>query len=258
MEYSSQRVLLLPGFGEDDKIFRKIKPYLNGYHLLYVDYRDVLRKFEVENITMDKFVDQMIDYYDINENDILIGHSLGGYISHKIKQLVNCPNCLIASFTDPSKIKFPVGFKRVIKLLTMKGMFTSRLFKEMLWKTYQKKPSVEEIEHTLSVFESYDKEDIFKLIKIIEPRKKSWTRIFKKNRIKRPSLIIHPMSDWIVKSPDESHIKVPGDHFALATYFEIVGQHLEDWMLGMQQEWAHKKELEMEFQLYDTPELWMA
>jgi len=251
-------VLLLPGFGEDDKIFRKIKPFLNGYHLLYVDYRDVLRKFEVEDISMDNFVQEMISYFDIGPNDILIGHSLGGYISHKIRQLVDCENCLIASFTDPSKIKIPVGFKRVIKMLTMKGMFTSRVFKEMLWKTYQKKPSVAEIEHTLSVFESYDKEDIYKLIKIIEPSKKSWTRIFRKNRLKRPSLILHPMSDWIVKSPDEEHIKVPGDHFALTTYCEIVGRHIEDWLLGMHQEWAHSKELELETHLYDQPELWIA
>lgn len=258
MECSSQRVLLLPGFGEDDKIFRKMKPYLNGYSLLYVDYRDVLSKFEVETISLDKFVQEMIEYYDITQNDILIGHSLGGFISHRIKQLVNCPNCLIASCTDPSKIKFPVSFKRIIKLLTMNGMFTSRVFKELLWKTYQRKPSVEEIEHTLTVFESYEKEDIFKLIKIIEPKKKSWTRIFRKNRIRRPSLIIHPIADWIVKSPDEDHIKVPGDHFALATYPEIVGQHLENWLLGMQQEWAHSKEMELEFRLYDQPELWIA
>ncbi len=258
MEYSSQRVVLLPGFGEDDKIFRKIKPFLNGYSLLYVDYRDVLRKFEVENITMDKFVHELIEYYDINSKDILIGHSLGGYISHKIKQSTDCHNCLIASFTDPSKIKIPVGFKRVIKLLTMKGMFTSKLFKEMLWKTYEKKPSVAEIEHTLSVFDSYNKEDIYKLIKIIEPKKKSWTRLFRKNRTKRPSLILHPMSDWIVKSPDEEHIKVPGDHFALTTYFEIVGQHLEDWLLSLHQEWAHSKELELEYRLYEQPELWIA
>lgn len=258
MNCYSQRIILLPGFGEDDKIFRNLNPYIEGYELLHVDYRDVLRKFNVDNITLKSFIDQMIKYYDITSTDILIGHSLGGFISHQIRQKVDCSNCLIASFTDPSKIKLPVSFKRLIKWLTMSGMFTSKVFKDAIYKTYENKPSVKEIEHTLTVFEDYGKEDIYKLIKIIEPEKRSWTNLFIRRKSIKPSMIIHPLSDWIVNRPDEAHITVPGDHFALATNFDIVGKHLETWLLSLHQEWAHSKELELERRIYEEYHHWVA
>ncbi len=258
MDYFKQRLILLPGFGEDDRIFRNLAPQFKQYDILHVDYRDVLRNFNVKDITLRKFIESMIRYYDINDSDILIGHSLGGFIAHQIRQTVDCQNCLIASFTDPSKVKLPVSYKRLMKFLTMKGMFTSKLFKEVVWTTYKRKSSAVEIENVLSVFESYSKEDIYKLIKIVEPQKRKWTKLFVRKQVSKPSLIIHPASDWIIKRPDEDHIKVKGDHFALATNYEIVGKHLENWLLAMHLEWAHSKELAIEQQIFEEYELWVA
>ncbi len=242
-----KRIILLPGFGEDKRIFRKLEPYLEGYDLLYADYRSVLHRFSPDDIVVGDFVKELSEYYSIDKEDILIGHSLGGYISHVLRQQLHCDNCLIASFTDTKKIKLPFNYKRLVKWVTHKGLFTSKALKRIIRFKYHKNPAMPELENSLEVFEEYGKEDIYKLIRMIQPRPVGileWLR--SKPEPLRPSLILHPVRDSIVAPPSEPYIKLPGNHFSPATHPEIVGEHISKWLLQLKREKAHELELEAE------------
>ncbi len=244
-----KRIVLLPGFGEDKRIFRKLKPYLHGYDLLHVDYRSVLHLFSPEDIIVEDFVAALHAHYSINKEDILIGHSLGGYISHVLRQQLGCDNCLIASFTETKKIKLPFNYKKLVKWFTNKGFFTSPTLKQLIRLKYHNKPSMPEIENSLEVIQQYGKEDIYKLIRMIQPRSRGildWLR--SKPAPLRPSLILHPVKDLIVARPSEPHIPIPGDHFSHATHPEIVGGHIAKWLLRLKREKAHELEMQAELE----------
>lgn len=239
----------MPGFGEDKRIFRKLAPYLEGYDLLHVDYRSVLHQFSPEDIIIDDFAKALQAHYSLNKEDILIGHSLGGYVSHILRQQIGSDNCLIASFTETKKIKLPFNYKKLVKFFTNKGLFSSQALRQIVRLKYHNTPSMVEIENSLEVFQEYGKEDIYKLIRMIQPRPRGileWLR--PKPKQLRPSLILHPAKDMIVARPSEPHIQIPGDHFSHATHPEISGKHIEKWLIRLKREKAHELEMLAEFE----------
>lgn len=242
-----KRIVLLPGFGEDKRIFRKIAPYLSDYELLHVDYRSVLHRFTPENIELPDFISALHEHYGISQDDILIGHSLGGFISHRLRQQLGCDNCLIASFTNPKKIKLPYNYKKLAKWFTDKGGFTSIPFRQIVRIKYRNSTALPDLENSLEVFAQYGKQDIYKLIRLIQPRWKGWLDWLRPAPTElSPSLILHPQKDSIVAPPDEQHIKLPGNHFSPATHPEIVGRHLEAWLIRLKREKALDMEIEAE------------
>lgn len=243
-----KRIVLLPGFGEDKRIFRKIAPYLSNYELLHIDYRSVLDRFTPEDIEMKYFIEALRQQYSITKDDILIGHSLGGFIAHQFRQLLGCDNCLIASFTNPKKIKLPYNYRKLTKWITNnKGLFTSGTFKNIIRLKYHNHPAMPELENSLEVFEQYGKKDIYKLLRLLQPKRKSFLKWLLPDPIQiTPSLILHPIKDSIVAPPDEPHIQLPGNHFSPATQPELVGQHLEQWLIRLKREKALDMELEAE------------
>lgn len=244
-----KRIILLPGFGEDKRIFRKLKPYLKGYDLLHADYRSVLHLFSPEDIVVEDFVTALSEHYSIDKEDILIGHSLGGYISHVLRQQLGCDNCLLASFTETKKIKLPFNYKKLVKWFSDKGLFTSSALQQLVWLKYYNKPFILEIENSLEVIQEYGKEDIYKLIRMIQPRSRSileWLR--SKPAPLLPSLILHPVKDSIIARPSEPHILIPGDHFSHTTHPEIVGGYIEKWLLRLKREKAHELEMQAELE----------
>ena len=244
-----KRIVLLPGFGEDKRIFRKIALYLEDYDLLYADYRSVLYQFTSENIELNSFINTLSEYYDINENDILIGHSLGGYISHHLRQQLGCDNCLIASFTNPKKIKLPYNYKKLAKWFTDNGGFTSIPFRQIVRIKYRNSSALPDLENSLEVFEEYGKQDIYKLIRLLQPRWKGLLNWLRPSPAEvPPSLILHPKKDSIVAPPDEPYIELPGNHFSPATHPDIVGEHLRDWLIRLKREKAIDMEIKAELQ----------
>jgi len=242
-----KRIVLLPGFGEDKRIFRKIAPYLNDYELLYIDYRSVLHQFTPDDIEIHNFINALCRHYDINEDDILIGHSLGGFISHHLRQQLGCDNCLIASFTNPKKIKLPYNYKKLAKWFTDKGGFTSIPFRQIVRLKYRNSPALPDLENSLEVFQEYGKQDIYKLIRLLQPRWKGLLKwLLPVSAEVPPSLILHPKKDSIVAAPDEPHTQLPGNHFSPVTYPELVGEHLEAWLIRLKREKALKMEIEAE------------
>ncbi len=228
-----RRLILLPGFGEDHRIFRHVLPYLDGFTIEYVEYKPLLEKFDLDTITVKDFAQAILDEYKIAPNNYVIGHSMGGYLSHRLKQLEpGIANAMIASFTDPRKINTFLKYKKISHWLLNKGAHNWQLFRDAMQLRYKDRGSMGELEITFKVFESYKTEDLRKLAKMMFERPKgllNWLRSTVKYK-HSPGVMIHGIDDWIVSAPEERHYTTPGDHFNLATHPEIVGPLLHSWL----------------------------
>jgi hypothetical protein len=233
-----QRLLFLPGFGEDERIFRNIIRYFGAYDVEVLDYRTVLPVFSEKSIQLQSFIRSLINNYTISQNDILIGHSLGGFIAHHIRQEIGCPICLHSSFTDPAKIKVLLRNKFVAETAIQNGFFTSFAFRKGARLLYALKDSKEEMECVLDTLSSYGEENILKLVLLFFNRKKrllNWLRSSPSYDY-APNLILHPKKDNIISAPDEDYILIPGDHFSIATYPQKSVFIILDWLKELQQQ----------------------
>lgn len=233
-----QRLLLLPGFGEDERIFRNVINYFGAYDVEVLDYSDVLPFFSYKSIQLQSFIEAIIKSYDISAKDILIGHSLGGFIAHHIRQRVGCPICMHSSFTDPAKIKVLIGNKFLIKKTIRNGLFRSSMFKKGARLLHSADASKEDMEHVLEKLGNYGSANILKLVYLFFNRKKRFLNWLRSNPDYDflPNLIIHPKSDNIVNPPDEDYFEVNGNHFSISTHPQQSIFIISNWLRELQQQ----------------------
>lgn len=215
-----RRIILLPGYGEDERIFRHLEATLASYRYVIVDYKRILPHFKPSNIKLERFIKRLIFTYCITERDILIGHSLGGYLAHHIRQVTGCEACLHSSFVHPSKIKILLRSQAIIKHTVGRGVLNTPLAKAITQWRYQNQPSAQEIDQVMHLLDEYGPEDVLKLTLLFFRRRKrtlGWLRSTPAYALP-PSLIIHPASDRVVAAPDLPHHSIPGDHFSIVTH----------------------------------------
>lgn len=247
-----QRVLLLPGFGEDRRIFRYLRRFMADFEIVDVCYRENLGRFTLKELHLDPFVENLIEDYAITRQDLLVGHSMGGFLSHHIRQRVKCANFMIASFTDSRKLSPVINNKRLTKFFASRGWIKSFMYKQLVELIYAKRKSLEELRVTFEAFDTYTNEELTKQLKLILDRPGgvlNWLRSKPKYDL-APDMMVHPRQDDIVAAPEEKHIKVDGDHFALATHSVAVGHILTKWLAEKNARYRQR------YEDYFTEQLW--
>ena len=233
-----QRLLLLPGFGEDERIFRNIISYFGAYNVEVLDYTNVLPFFSYKSIHLESFIKSIIRFYAISDRDILIGHSLGGFIAHHIRQKTGSPICMHSSFTHPSKIKILISNKLLVKKTVLNGLFNSLAFRKGAKLLHSTSASKRDMEYVIEKLNSYGNANILKLVYLFFNRKKrilNWLRSRPAYDFS-PNLIIHPKNDNIVNPPDEDYFEVNGDHFSIATHPQQSIFIISNWLRELQQQ----------------------
>lgn len=228
----NRRLVLLPGFGEDERIFRNIIPYFSDFQIEIVNYQNILPQFTRYNVRLERFIRKLVQVYGITKDDILIGHSMGGYLAHHVRQMVGCEACLHSSFVHPSKINFLVNNQFLVQWTIQNGLFQWDVFKLISNWRYLNKPSAQEVQHAVDLLNEYGSLDLLKLTLLFFKRKRrfmNWLRSTPDYELV-PSLIIHPDKDKIVAAPDEEHFTVEGDHFSIATHPEQSAKILRNWL----------------------------
>jgi len=209
------RIFFIPGLGEEISIFDKIQLFIPG-EKVFIDNWTLLEQVYEKKLTALVYAQYLVQHFKIQKGDVIIGHSMGGWIALYIKQLVDCRIVQIASWTDSRKIRRAFLDRHIIYFLAKKGIGLNALVLRILvWLHYKNKSSREIF---ISVFKRLmrgNKEIVAKKLMIIF------------NPVKAPltataDLRIHAKGDKIVKFPDEPFIVVAGDHFTLYTHPETV------------------------------------
>lgn len=209
------RLLLIPGFGEDDSIFDKLYPHLPGEKVFLNPWLLIENE---PDLTLNALVyaDELVRKYAITQNDVVIGHSTGGWVALYIKHLVHCPIVQLSSWTERSKVVKPFYYPKLAYVLTKRGLLFNRFTRSvMLWINYRHKPSAPIFAYIFNLLSRGNKNNVNNQLRLI------FNRIPEPVTVE-PDLRIHARPDTVVLVPDQPFHEVPGDHFSLYTHPEEV------------------------------------
>jgi hypothetical protein len=216
------RVIFIHGFGENESIFEQIYPNLDGQHLflnLWSEVGDVPQR----QTTVVEFASELVQKYVITASDLIIGHSLGGWIGLHIKAIAQCKLIQIASWSEPDRVISPVKNRNTLYFLAKYGIYLNWFTKWLaVNKGFKGKPSRPIFEQTLEALICGNSANVVNQLRLIfEPV--AGTEVL-------PDLRIHSKADNIIRKPKSDFVEVPGDHFNLVTHPEFVVKAIKNWM----------------------------
>ncbi len=219
-----KRLFLLPGFGEDAFCFNEIIPLIKGYEFMHVDYRPVLDKFQFPLITVKQFSRQLIKHYNIKKEDKLIGHSMGGYFSFQIRELIETEICMIGSFNDTKKVMHIVPqFPRITLIAALTGLIKTNFLKNFLLSKINDERDKEIQSKIMDNFDNFTDNELALMIEMNYGEKIS-------SSLPNP-LRIHDKADRIIAPPDEAYFQVKGGHFCLNLYPKETIGFMQDFLV---------------------------
>ncbi|QKJ30063.1 alpha/beta hydrolase [Mucilaginibacter mali] len=118
------RIFLIPGLGADKRIYKNIKAGGPDDELIYIDWIEPSR-----GDTLSDYAQQLINKYNIRDNDIVIGNSLGGMLGVEIANKVKLNKVILIS-SIKSINEAPFYFK-LFKYLPVHRLIPGGLFAKM-------------------------------------------------------------------------------------------------------------------------------
>jgi pimeloyl-ACP methyl ester carboxylesterase len=211
------RLFFIPGFGEETYIFDKLKLFIPGEKVLIENWK-LLEELPHHNITVLDYAIFLINTNGIQKQDVVIGHSLGGWVALQIKQLTGCRVIHISSWTNGKKVVTVPLNKKLMFWLARRGFGFNTVIRDVLvWLFYRTEPSEPIFAAIFNRLRLGNKEIVAKQLMIVY-------NTMEKPITVMPDLRIHAKADHIIRPPDQPHVSVPGDHFSLYTYPEDVAK----------------------------------
>lgn len=218
------RIFYIPGFGEKANIFEKIAPHIQSTENIFLDNWELLGDTPRKETDVLQYAKELIAKYNIISSDVIIGHSLGGWIAYHIKHVVNCRIVQIASFTNPALIISPFSNLKIINFMVKSGLYFNRfVMQHFLKKDYSGKPSRDIFIETFMRVENGNKNNVMNQIRLIYKPVHAEIKII-------PNLRIHAKGDPLVRAPKEAFHETSGDHFTLYTNPKEVYQPIVNWL----------------------------
>ena len=209
------RIFLIHGYVEDPTIFDKLVLLLPPANYVRIDLADeFLRWHPTGPINVRLLAQYLTDHYKITADDLVIGHSMGGWTAINIKQVSGAAAIQLASFTNQKKILLPTDNLTVLKLLLNSGTTQSRMLNNFFKKKYPFDESRELYNRLVDGSMRMTRQYLWQQLRTLFARVPPLTV--------QPDLRIHARHDNIVGSPDETFVEVPGDHFSLVCHPELV------------------------------------
>jgi hypothetical protein len=211
------RLIFIPGLGEEASIFDKLHPLLPG-EKVFLSFWQQLPEHHRAGLDAALFARELIAQYNITANDVVIGHSTGGWVALHIKQQVACPIVQIASWTNRQKLALPPVNRRVLFLLAQSGVvFNSLMLRWSIRRRYRHQPSATVFKTVFTRMMQGNKQNVVNQLRLIlNPVNEPVTV--------EPDVVIHAKADPVVRFPDGAVWEVPGDHFSLYTHPEAVAE----------------------------------
>lgn len=215
------QLFFIPGFGEQPSIFDKINEYFPSQQI-FIDNWELLGNQPRPNLNVLIYAQELVEHFNITKEDMVIGHSMGGWIAWHVKHLVGCRVVQIASWTDPKKVVVPFSNPNIIYWITKSGLYLNPITRQFfLWQNYYNKPSSEIYLKVFNTLIKGNKQNVLNQLRVtLNPVNESISVA--------PDLRIHSKADTTILFPDEPTHEVPGDHFNIWTHPEAVYAPIPD------------------------------
>ncbi|GAB3930704.1 alpha/beta hydrolase [Mucilaginibacter myungsuensis] len=119
-----RRIFFIPGLGADKRIYRHIKAGTDADELVYIDW------IEPERIdTLTSYAQKLIQQYNITQNSIVIGNSLGGMLAVEIANQIRLDKVILLSSIKTID-EAPFYFK-LFRTLPVHKLIPGKLFSKM-------------------------------------------------------------------------------------------------------------------------------
>ena len=209
------RIFLIHGYVEDPTIFDQLVPLLPSADFVRINLADEFGRWQPTGpINVRLLAQYLTDQYKILADDVMVGHSMGGWVAINIKQVSGAAAVQVASFTNQKKILFPTDNLTILKFLLDSGVTQSRILNNYFIKQYPFAESRELytrlVSRAMQMPRPYLWQQLQTLFATVPPLTVN------------PDLRIHARRDSIVGIPDETFVEVPGDHFSLVYHPELV------------------------------------
>lgn len=211
------RIFLIHGYVEDSTIFDQLVPLLPPADYVRINLADEFARWQpTGRVNVGMLAQYLTDQYKITAEDVVIGHSMGGWAAINIKQVSGAMVIQLASWTNQKKILFPTDNLTVLKFLLNSGITQSRTLNNFFKKQYSFAESRELYNRLVDGSRQMSRLYLWQQLQTLFAKVPPLTV--------QPDLRIHAQSDTIVGPPDESFIEVPGDHFSLVFHPELVAE----------------------------------
>lgn len=212
------RLLLLHGYTEEPTIFDPLLPLLPPFGKvialkLEVEFAHWQPRGPVNVVTLARHLAQR---YHIGPADVLIGHSMGGWIAAHLKELTGATAILLSSFTDQAKIVSRIRSPRLLAFSAWVGLVQNRWLNQQFHRRYphdESRALHAQLMEGMGRFQRrYVQQQLLVLFAPVPPLSTA------------PDLRLHARADTVVRPPDEPYVELPGDHFAHYFYPQLAAE----------------------------------
>lgn len=223
------RLILIHGYFEDPSIFDNLASLLLPATLQPIDLKEEWARWKPNGpVNARQLAQYLADYYEIRPDDVVIGHSMGGWIAINIKEVCGAKAIQLASWTDQKKINFPVTNLTALKWMLATGLTQSTWLRDYVKKQYPFAESkelyvrfVDEGRHFPKAYVYWQQQILFAPVPLLTVK---------------PDLRVHARRDNIVFRPDEPFTEVPGDHFCLHYHPDEVAEPIKQTLEQVKQQ----------------------
>lgn len=205
------RFILIHGNVDVPASFDSLLPLLPPGPQRCIDLEHTFNAWETDrHVNVVEVARALARTYAIGPDDVLIGHSMGGWIVAHLKAQTGAQAIQLSSWTNPRKINAPIRNLKVLKAVVDSGLFQHRLVISAAKTLYPFQASRERAHTTLDRLERMNPAYLFWQYQVIFAPAPPLTTL--------PDLRIHAHRDPVIRVPDEPFIAVPGDHVPHRVY----------------------------------------
>jgi pimeloyl-ACP methyl ester carboxylesterase len=221
-----KRLLLLHGYTEDATIFDPLLPLLPPFEQI------VALELEAEfahwrpagPVNVVSLAKHLAARHRIAPADVLLGHSMGGWIAAHLKEQTGATAILLSSFTDQAKIVSSIRSPRLLGLYAHLGLVQSRWLNNYFRRRYPHDESRALHGQLIAGMGRFRRRYVAQQLRVLfAPVSPLATQ---------PELRLHALADTVVLPPDEPFVVLPGDHFAHYFYPELAAKAIGE-VLGV-------------------------
>ncbi|MGI4864247.1 MAG: alpha/beta fold hydrolase [Janthinobacterium lividum] len=211
-----KRLLLLPGYLEDSTIFDTLRPLLPPTaEVLAIELEPEFARWQPTGpVNAVTFARHLARRCAIGPEDMLIGHSMGGWIAAHLKAQTGAPAVLLSSFTDQRKVVARARSPLLLALYAWSGVGRGRWLRERAKRQYLFDESRELYGHLADSMARHPRRYVHRQLQVLFAPVPPLAV--------QPELRIHALADNVVRPPDEPFVMIPGDHFAHYYHPELV------------------------------------
>jgi pimeloyl-ACP methyl ester carboxylesterase len=218
-----KRLLLLPGYLEDGTIFDTLRPLLPPARVEVIELEPALSQWQprgsVSAVTLARY---LAERYSIAPADMVIGHSMGGWIAAHIKAETGAAAVLLSSFTDQHKVVAASRNPLLLGLYAYLGLGRNRWLRERAKRQYQFEESRTLYAQLADGMVRIPRRHVHRQLQVLFAPVPPLAVL--------PELRVHALADNVVRPPDEPFLEIPGDHFAHYYYPALVAGAIKEVM----------------------------